>query len=216
MCPIRRLIWSGCAVAEFAAFSVQRSACVFAQWLELQQVVPVSAGTVGALSYLFREPGYLLNAFSVSRIEKSEPGAGAAAAIDLPVGWVALALAAGYVCPLCAQVDLLRGAVVEYEGGALKIGGRVLIGPAGKVFAFGGASAAALWVSVCRARGERELELSGQMEEAARAVWLSRKRPALEASAAVSVNAAARQKSAEIKAALLIEANFGLSKWAHL
>lgn len=125
--------------------------------------------------------------------------------------------AAGYVGPVSAQRMLLRGFPVEVGGEAgahwLKVGGRVLIGPAGKVYAFRSADSAAVWLSVNTQLAARERAIAETLPEAAREVWLTKKRAQLLRISGAVIDAAARCKSPQVAAALVAESNFCLDKW---
>lgn len=145
------------------------------------------------------------------------PGGGpvAPSAVVLPAAWLALALPAGFICPLLGQLALVRdeAPVFDSVAGVLRIGGRVLIGTAGKPFAFGGQAAADMWVSINRARLLREVELSAGMSQAALAVFKADKRTKLQARAVAITANAAKQADADKRAAMTAEAGFHLTKW---
>lgn len=119
----------------------------------------------------------------------------------------------GYIGPVSAQRELLRGAAVVYDGGGLLIGGARLIGPAGKIFAFASQASAEMWVGINRARAARELELMGGLDAAAAAVYRQRKAAALAKISAAVLTAAARQSDAAKRAALVAESSWCASKW---
>lgn len=132
----------------------------------------------------------------------------------LPAAWQAAALGAGgFIGPVSAQLALLRGAAAVFDAGGLLIGGRRLIGPAGKVFAFSGAAAAGVWAAINLQRATRELELWAAMDAAAAAAFRARKRAEMARIAAAVVAAAGRMSDAARAAALVAESDFLLVKW---
>lgn len=134
----------------------------------------------------------------------------------IPAAWAALAAVGGYVGPLMAQAMLAAGAEQQSgPAGGVLIGGALLVSSAGKPYAFGSPGAAGMWCSISSQRAAREVELSQQMDEERRVVWLWRKREALEREAARRVKAAANVGNPEIAAALIADADFALNKWAH-
>jgi hypothetical protein len=136
--------------------------------------------------------------------------------VEMPSAWAALAAPGGYIGPLMAQALLACGAGGMFDAGRQLIGNSVLVGAAGKVFAFSSFGAANSWVMISTARAVREVELAQTMTPEARAVWLAGKRAALEKAARNRINAAARVSDPLIAAALIADADFALSKWAHL
>ena len=138
--------------------------------------------------------------------------AGAFAGAFAGVG--AVAPVAGYICPMTAQAALAGGAGWSLAGHGVRIGGALLIGQAGKVFAFVSPESAAAGVEGARAVGLREAALIASIDPATAAGWKVKKRAKLAVIAAHVVNAAARQADAARRAALLAEADFALSKWA--
>lgn len=136
--------------------------------------------------------------------------------ITMPDYWRSFpAPGGGYVGPLMGQMFLAVGHGASFDGGTLRIGGAVLIGAAGKVFAFSSFGAANSWVMISQARAIREVELAQAMTPEARAAWLVKKRAALEKAARNRINAAARVGDVEIAAALIADADFALAKWGH-
>lgn len=119
-----------------------------------------------------------------------------------------------YVCPLMAQAALADGAEWALYGHGVKVGGALLIGPAGKSFAFVSPESAAAWVEGARVVGLRERVLMAEIEPGTAAAWKARKREKLAVIAGRVVNAAARMEDAARRAALLAEASFALGKWA--
>lgn len=136
---------------------------------------------------------------------------GFSCAFAVPLG------AAGHVGPVSAQRMLLRGFPVEIGGAAgahwVRLGARKLIGPAGKVFAFGSSGSANVWLSINEQLAAREVSISAEMPAMARALWYAKKRVQMVRIAGAVVDAAARCKSPEIAAALIAESNFCLEKW---
>lgn len=135
-------------------------------------------------------------------------------AVVLPVGWSNVATNGDYVAPMCAALDLLRGAAARYDAGTKKltIGGRVLIGYAGKVFAFNAQSSADYWIAIARQRALREIELYAAMPVGCRSAFAAGKKSALEILAARLVKAAEKISDAR-RGALLAESDFCLIKW---
>ena len=119
-----------------------------------------------------------------------------------------------YVCPMMAQAALADGAAWGMVGDGVQIGGALLIGPAGKLFAFASPETAARWVENARVVGLAERALMATIEPATAAAWKAKKREKLAIIAGRVVNAAARQADALRRAALLAEADFALAKWA--
>lgn len=119
----------------------------------------------------------------------------------------------GYICPVSAQRELLRGAAAVYDGGGLLIGGARLIGPAGKIFAFSSAENADMWAEINRARAARELELMAGLSAAAAGVYRARKAAALAKISEAVLTAAARQSDKSKQAALIAEADWCARKW---
>lgn len=118
-----------------------------------------------------------------------------------------------FIGPVMAQAALVDGAAWALGGAGLTVGGRVLIGPAGKVFSFASAETAARWVENARTIGRREREIVSAINAQAAATWKEKKRVKLAVVAARVVDAAARQKNPAKRAALVAEADFLLAKW---
>lgn len=112
-----------------------------------------------------------------------------------------------------AQAGLVAGAHWVYDDGRLIVGGKVLIGPAGKVFAFGSPENAARWVENARNIGAREAALRATLPIPAIAAWAVKKREKLAVIAGRVVAAAAKQGDEAKRAALLEESDYCLSKW---
>ena len=143
-----------------------------------------------------------------------EPETPAASAVAIPAAWQAWETGAGgYIGPVSAQLDLLRGASAVYQNGALKIGGKILIGPAGKVFAFSTKSAADLWAAINTKRAERDLELMAGLPADASAVYRARKKAALDTVGVQVVAASARCADQSRAAALIAESDWCFAKW---
>jgi len=121
---------------------------------------------------------------------------------------------AAYVCPMMAQAALADGVPWALAGSGVQIGGALLIGPAGKLFAFASPETAERWVENARVVGLAERALMATIEPATAAAWKAKKREKLAVIAGRVVNAAARQGDALRRAALLAEADFALAKWA--
>lgn len=112
-----------------------------------------------------------------------------------------------------AQAALVAGAGWLVSGSRLIVGGKVLIGPAGKVFAFGSPESAARWVANAVRIGQSEANLRGSLDAAALASWAAKKREKLAVIAGRVVAAAAKQGDEAKRAALLAESDYCLSKW---
>lgn len=118
-----------------------------------------------------------------------------------------------YIGPMRAQAALVDGAGWLVSGSRLIVGGKVLIGPAGKVFAFGSPENAARWVANAVRVGQSEANLRGSLDAAALASWAAKKREKLAVIAGRVVAAAAKQGDEAKRAALLAESDYCLSKW---
>ena len=118
-----------------------------------------------------------------------------------------------YIGPMKAQAALVAGAGWMVSGSRLIVGGKVLIGPAGKVFAFGSPENAARWVANVVRVGQSEANLRGSLDAAALASWAAKKREKLAVIAGRVVAAAAKQGDEAKRAALLAESDYCLSKW---
>lgn len=123
------------------------------------------------------------------------------------------AVGLAYIGPMVAQRALVDGASVVLSRAGLLIGGRLLIGPAGKVYAFKSAESAALWVDNARNIGLREADLIPRIAAAAAGAWKEKKRAKLAVIAGRVVDAAARQHDEKKREALLAEADYCLAKW---
>lgn len=119
-----------------------------------------------------------------------------------------------YIGPMMAQRLLTDGAAWAVAGSGLRVAGKVLIGPAGKTFAFAAPGNAALWVENARNIGTRERATIASIDPAAAIIWKARKREKLAVIAGRVIEAAARQHDAAKQAALIAEADYCLSKWA--
>ena len=123
-------------------------------------------------------------------------------------------VAVEYVGPMRAQAALAAGEAWAMSGHGLLIGGKLLIGPAGKVYAFASLETAGRWVENAKNIGEREVALRASLALPALASWSAKKREKLAVIAARLVAAAARQADEAKRAALLAESDYCLSKWA--
>lgn len=119
----------------------------------------------------------------------------------------------GYIGPMRAQAALVNGAAWLRSGSGLMIGGALLIGPAGKVFAFASAETAARWADNAKGAGEREALIISSLAPELAAAWKARKREKLAVIAGRVVAAAAKQGDEAKRAALLEESDYCLSKW---
>lgn len=120
---------------------------------------------------------------------------------------------AGFIGPMRAQAALVAGAGWSVSGSRLIVGGKVLIGPAGKVFAFGSPENAGRWVENAVRVGQSEANLRGSLDAAALASWAAKKREKLAVIAGRVVAAAAKQGDEAKRAALLAESDYCLTKW---
>lgn len=141
---------------------------------------------------------------------------GGSGVVDLPAAWQAVTLPAGYICPLLGQVALAQGEAVAYDAATkrLSIGGRVLIGTAGKVFAFATKAAADMWESINRARVARELELLAGLTAGAVVAFKAGRLAAMQARAERITANAAKTADPQKRAALTAEAGFYSTKWS--
>lgn len=121
---------------------------------------------------------------------------------------------AGYVAPMMAQEALANGAGWSLSGSVLKIDGKILIGPAGKVYAFSSADSASRWIEHTRAAGIRQYFVVGAMSLMEAEKWKAAKRAKLAVVAGQLVNAAAKMGDAARRAALVAESDFCLAKWS--
>lgn len=136
--------------------------------------------------------------------------------IELPYLWSMFQLPAVKICGLLAQVGILRGETVEYRtDGSLSIGGRDLVGPAGKTYRFKTEESAAAWEAIARERALSELKLSRLMDLERRAVWLGKKSARLADDAERKVLRAQSIADQDTRNALIADAGFALVKWAH-
>ena len=119
----------------------------------------------------------------------------------------------GYIGPMRAQAALVAGAGWSVSGSRRIVGGKVLIGPAGKTFAFGSPENAARWVANAVRVGQVEANLRGSLDAAALASWAAKKREKLAVIAGRVVAAAAKQGDEAKRAALLAESDYCLTKW---
>lgn len=119
----------------------------------------------------------------------------------------------GCIGPMSAQAALVGGAVWRVSGSRLIVAGKVLIGPAGKVYAFASAATAARWAENAAGAGVREAQIIAGMDAAKRAAWVEKKRGKLATVAGRLVAAAAKQADAAKRAALLAESDYCLAKW---
>lgn len=140
-------------------------------------------------------------------------GVGFSSAFSSPFAGVVGDYSAGYIGPMKAQAALVAGAGWMVSGSRLIVGGKVLIGPAGKVFAFGSPESAARWVANAVRVGQSEANLRGSLDAAALASWAAKKREKLAVIAGRVVAAAAKQGDEAKRAALLAESDYCLSKW---
>lgn len=119
-----------------------------------------------------------------------------------------------YIGPAMAQAALAAGAAWAARGSALLIDGAVLIGPAGKVYAFRSDDTRQAWAENAAAVAVREAAIIAALPEDRAALWKLKKRAKLAVVAGRLVTAAARQGDAAKRAALLADSGFLLDKWA--
>lgn len=131
----------------------------------------------------------------------------------LPDAWGGFALPAFYICPMCAQLALLRGAAWDFDGGRLLIDGAVLMGRAGGVFAFSSMETAARWVQINKDRAAAELSTIAAMTVGEEVAWRAGRAGLLQVYAAQVVGRAASVADADKRAALVAESNYALLKW---
>lgn len=121
----------------------------------------------------------------------------------------------GFIGPLSAQAALMGGAGWRLWGSGLVVGDSLLIGPAGKVYAFASAETATRWAENAAGAGQREAQIIASLPADRAAAWRAKKRANLEVIAGRVVAAAARSSNEAVRAALIAESDFVLSKWAH-
>jgi hypothetical protein len=119
-----------------------------------------------------------------------------------------------YIGPVMAQAALVAGGAVEIDGGCLKVNGKVLIGPAGKVYEFSSDITAATWAENTLSAGAAELDIYAAMPADRRSAWRDGKRQKLAVIAGRVVDAAARTADIQKQKALIKEADFCLTKWS--
>lgn len=124
------------------------------------------------------------------------------------------AAAAGYICQMMAMRQITAGSSVVVSGSGLLIGGKRLIGHAGKVFDFASPMTAQKWADNAALVGAREAALIVSLDAGVLAGWAAKKRAKLEIIAARLVIAAEKNADAEKRVALLAESSYCLSKWA--
>ena len=139
---------------------------------------------------------------------------GFASVFALPFAGVEPAQEAGYIGPCMAQAALAAGAAWSVDGAALVIGGKTLIGPAGKVYQFASSATAEKWALSAALVPVREAQIIASLPAATAEAWKATKRTRLEVIAAQVVSAAARMADYEKRAALIAEAGYLLGKWA--
>lgn len=122
-------------------------------------------------------------------------------------------VAGEFIGPMMAQAALVNGAAWRSAGSSVVIGGRVLIGPAGKTYAFASPQSAARWIENTRGVGIRERALIDSLPVGVVEGWREKKREKLAVIAGRLVDAAAVQHDAAKRAALLAESDYCLAKW---
>lgn len=143
-------------------------------------------------------------------------GPGAGSGVALPAAWLVVALPAGFICPLLGQLAMARGESAAYSTVAktLTIGGRVLIGTAGKVFEFKTQAAADMWLAVNANKVQKELQALAGLPPASLAAWKAAKVIKMAARAVTITANAARMVDVDKRAALAAEAGFYSTKWS--
>lgn len=125
----------------------------------------------------------------------------------------AFAASVQFIGPMLAQKALVDGAAWALVGSFVEIGGKRLIGPAGKIYAFASVESAGRWIEHTRAAGIRQITIVDGMSLAVSEKWKAAKREKLAVVAGRLVEAAARQQSSAKRAALLAESDYCLTKW---
>lgn len=120
---------------------------------------------------------------------------------------------AGCIGPMMAQAALVDGAAWRLVGHSAVIGSRVLIGPAGKTYAFSSPESAAKWASHTAAAGTRQQTVIDGLGAVERAKWITSKRAKLQILAGRLVKAAEKEPDAKKRAALIAESDYCLAKW---
>lgn len=118
-----------------------------------------------------------------------------------------------YIAPMKAQEALFAGASWRFDGGRLKVGGKVLIGLSGAPYAFRSAETADTWCKAGKRVIEAERATVGRLSPSVRDSWLDRKREKLSARAVAVLGRAAKQHDAAKRAALVAEAAWCEAKW---
>ena len=117
------------------------------------------------------------------------------------------------IAPMMAQKALAEGAAWQMLGDSIRVGGKLLIGPAGKVYSFASIESASRWIEHTRAAGIRQITVIDGLSGAQAEAWKTKKREKLAVIAGRLVSAASRRKSPEKRAALLAESDYCLTKW---
>jgi hypothetical protein len=133
--------------------------------------------------------------------------------VVLPASWLAVPITGAYICPMVAQVALMRGAVPLYDAGRLTIGGAVLIGRAGGVFGFASVATAMRWVAIAKDKAGLELAVFYGLDPVEAASWRAERASVLLAYAGQVLARAMDQADAAMRLALVAESNFAQSKW---
>lgn len=136
-----------------------------------------------------------------------------AAALALPTAWRALALPADCIPPMLAALAVLRGESVAVSGQTLLIGGRVLIGQAGKTYGFASEANARRWAEIAAQRAQAELKNVMATDATRRAAFLQKKGVELALLAERLLTHAAKLPDEGKQAALIAESQFCTTKW---
>lgn len=150
----------------------------------------------------------------LTQYRRRDAGSGPVVVPDMPAHWLAFALPAAYLCPMCAQLALLRGAAWEYSAGRLLIGGAVLMGRAGGDFNFRSLDTAARWAALQRDRAQAEVQGMARLSAGQLSAWKLARAAALADYALQVLAKAEKQADPAKQAAMVAEVNFSQSKWS--
>lgn len=145
--------------------------------------------------------------------EKARAG-GFSSAFSAAFAGVAGVVKVAYIAPMSAQAALAGGAPWVASGHELKVAGKLLIGPAGKVFSFASEATAARWAENAKGAAIREAQIIAGLPVDQAEAWKARKREKLAMVAYRVAGSAARQKDAAKRAALIAESDYCFLKWS--
>lgn len=196
---------------NFKAMPAKRPGGASALFGRLGRVMPAKVCAVGVV--LSRSVAVVVKPAAGSG---SGSGSGGGGALPLPAAWLAVALPAGFICPLLGQLAMARGEAAAYstQDKTLTIGGRVLMGTAGKVFEFKTQAAADMWLSVNAAKVQKELAALAGLPPYSLASWKAQKIGRMQGRAETITANAARMQDTAKRAALTAEAGFYSTKWS--